>query len=448
MIKIYHLKIVIVVELVFILGFSVFLLLNEKSPNGLSLSESEKSDISIDRAIRLCEKSSEIQRFHAVYDDALLLIENVPVARTLISAGNYDEALNIGTMLERYYPDDPDVKNIIFSSNDIAPFDGVVQHIFFHPLIAYPERAFNGGPSSAGQDAYMTTVYEFKEVLMQLYANNYVLIDAKMMYDALLDETGGVVSLIEKPIMVPGGKKPIIISIDDINYYDYMKTDGQVFKLVLDDDGQVATYSKDMAGNDVISRDNEVVPILDEFVKEHPDFSMNGVKAMLCVTSFDGILGYDTGPENDPQYADGNKEVMPIVNRLIDTGWYFASHSDGHGHLNEASDFYFIQDTDSWLDSTRHLIGYTPLYVYPYGEEVPVGSEKMQYAMSKGFAMFFSVGSPMFEEYGDDYLRQSRRNVDGLAMKDSRLYDLFDVKKLVDPVRPWYDEYVENVWLE
>jgi hypothetical protein len=43
--------------------------------------------------------------------------------------------------------------------------------------------------------------------------------------------------------MLPKGKKPIILSVDDVNYYAYMKRDGQVFKLILDDTGNVATYS-------------------------------------------------------------------------------------------------------------------------------------------------------------------------------------------------------------
>ncbi len=375
-----------------------------------------------------------------------LLSKYIPEARNLISSGEYYRAREIGKRLQAYFPDDTYVKNILFSSTDIAAFSGVVQHIFFHPLIAYPQRAFDGGPGSNGQDEYMTTVPEFKEVLRQLYENNYVLIDAKSMFNASFNESGSVTSLTQKPVMIPQGKKPVIISVDDICYYDYMKTDGEVFKLVLDGNGDVATYSKDMDGNDVISKDNEVVPILDEFVKEHPDFSMNNVKGMLCVTSFNGILGYHTGPENDPQYAEGNKEVMPIVNRLKETGWYFASHGDGHRHSSQISDSLFIKDTDDWLASTRHLIGYTPLYVYPYGEEVPVGGVKFKYAQSKGFAMFLSVGSPMFEQYGSDYLRQSRRNVDGFAMKDKRLYDLFDIPKLVDPVRPWYQNYKANVW--
>ena len=374
-----------------------------------------------------------------------LLIKYIPKARSLISSGKFDEALIIADRLINYFPDNTDVKNIVFSSTDIVPFDGIVQHIFFHPLIAYPERAFNG-PDAKGQDDYMTTVTEFKEALKQLYANDYVLIDAKSMFDAPLTRNGAVISLTKKPVMVPKNKKPIIISVDDISYYDYMKTDGEVFKLVLDNNGDVATYSKDMKGNDVISKDNEIIPILDEFVKEHPDFSMNGVKGMLCLTTFDGILGYASGPPNDPQYAEGNKEVQPIVNRLKNTGWYFASHGDGHFHSLKISDSLFERDIDYWLSSTEHLIGYTPLFVYPYGEEVPLGSVKFNYAQSKGFAMFFSVGSPMFVQYGPSYLRQSRRDVDGIAMKDRRLYDLFDVPKLVDPVRPWYQEYKLNVW--
>ena len=38
--------------------------------------------------------------------------------------------------------------------------------------------------------------------------------------------------------MLPEGKKPLIISFDDVNYYDYMLAEGFTSKLVLGDDGQ------------------------------------------------------------------------------------------------------------------------------------------------------------------------------------------------------------------
>ncbi len=379
-----------------------------------------------------------------------LLKQYIQKAQNMIRNGEYVAANEIGNKLQEYYSNNSDVLNIIFSTTNIVEFNGAVQHIFFKPLIAYPDRAFSENSTSQDQADYMTTVLEFKEALRQLYENDYILIDARTMFNLTLDEKGAVIKLSKRPIMIPEGKKPIIISVDDICYYDYMKDDGRVFKLVLDKDGNVATYSKDMDGKDVISKDNEVIPILDEFVKEHPNFSMNNAKGCLAVTSFNGILGYETGPSDNSLFEKGNKEVMPIIERLKETGWYFASHGDGPNQPIDMSNELFKKDMDLFLKSTKHLIGYTPLYMYSYGEEMEFDSEKdnekFEYAKSKGFAMFCGVGDSMFQEYGQDYIFQKRRSVDGIAMKDKRLYDLFDISKLVDPVRSWYKDQL-NVWV-
>jgi hypothetical protein len=47
--------------------------------------------------------------------------------------------------------------------------------------------------------------------------------------------------LIRKELRLPPGKKPLVLSIDDLNYYEYMRGDGIARKLVLDQQGQVQT---------------------------------------------------------------------------------------------------------------------------------------------------------------------------------------------------------------
>ena len=37
-----------------------------------------------------------------------------------------------------------------------------------------------------------------------------------------------------------------------------------------------------------------MVPLIDTFVKEHPDFSYHGRKGILAMTGYDGVLGYRT----------------------------------------------------------------------------------------------------------------------------------------------------------
>ena len=55
----------------------------------------------------------------------------------------------------------------------------------------------------------------------------------------------------------------------------------------------------------------DLVPLLDEFIEEHPDFSYRGAKAVLAFTGYNGILGYRTAA------SYGTAEYQPNI--LIST---------------------------------------------------------------------------------------------------------------------------------
>ena len=71
--------------------------------------------------------------------------------------------------------------------------------------------------------------------------------------------------------MLPEGKIPFVLSEDDVSYYHYMDGDGFATKLVIDDNGDIKCEYKKADGT-VVTGDYDVVPILDSFIKEHPDF--------------------------------------------------------------------------------------------------------------------------------------------------------------------------------
>src|SRR5574344_1788842 len=50
-----------------------------------------------------------------------------------------------------------------------VPYDGVVEHLFFHPVVAYPELAFDGDYKSDGIDDWMVTAGEYLKILESLY---------------------------------------------------------------------------------------------------------------------------------------------------------------------------------------------------------------------------------------------------------------------------------------
>ena len=80
----------------------------------------------------------------------------------------------------------------------------------------------------------MVTIDEFMQMLNQLYDNGYVLINFK---DIISIDKQGKVTF--KPVKLPEGKKPLIISQDDVNYYEYMKNSGFADKLVVNKQGDV-----------------------------------------------------------------------------------------------------------------------------------------------------------------------------------------------------------------
>lgn len=367
-------------------------------------------------------------------------------ARELYNQGKYDQSNAFAHQILNIIPDDPNATNILFSTTNLEEYAGTVQHIFFHPLIAFPQRAFGPAPNQVGEDNYMATVFEFNQTLKQLYEKGYVLIDINMLAETTLDQNGKVVSIAPKKLMLPKGKKPIIISVDDINYYSYMKRDGQVFKLILDEDGNVATYSITPQNQELISHENELVPILDTFAKKHTDFCINGAKACLALTGYEGILGYRTDSPSSPNYQTELEEAKAVVKRLKETGWYFASHSQGHRQTAMISFALLKNDTDRWAREVGSIIGPTNIYIYPFGQQVSPGDSKFKYLQQSGFSMFFGVGSRSPITYGQDYLIQTRRNIDGIALKDKRLYDLFDVPTLADPLRPWYKQWKNTLW--
>ncbi|MPN01323.1 hypothetical protein SDC9_148532 [bioreactor metagenome] len=60
-----------------------------------------------------------------------------------------------------------------------------------------------------------------------------------------------------------------------------------------------------------------------------------------------------------------------------------------------------------------------------------------------GFAFFCTVSSNSRVSWGDDYAVQGRRNIDGIALEDKRLYDILDVPAIIDPLRPSYPDWVK-----
>jgi hypothetical protein len=236
-------------------------------------------------------------------------------------------------------------------------------------------------------------------------------------------------------------KIPLIFSIDDLNYYTYMRENGNASRLVLDELGEVAAYSMTPQGKPITARNNDIVPILDDFVHTHPDFSWQGAKGVIALTGYEGILGYRTDQLDSSNYMKAKEDVLPVIKRLKETGWSFASH--GYGHLDTAKITLnrFKQDTLRWKQEVEPLIGATSVYIYPFGSSVLPEDRKYQFLVEEGFHIMCSVGPVPYLAFKPDSVMMDRRHIDGIALHDqrSRLLPLFDSLEIWDSIRPGSD---------
>lgn len=317
-------------------------------------------------------------------------------------------------------------------------YSGRIEHVFFHPLIAYTSLAFDDDNQSLGFDDWFVTVDEFKKIIQSLYDKGFILVNINEIYEEV--ELNGKITMKRKTLMIPEGKKPIIISFDDVNYYDYMIKNGTVSKLILDENNNVVTYSKDKEGREIISDSNEAIPILDKFIKDNPDFSLNGAKGIIALTGYEGILGYRTNKSSSIRESE-IEEVKKVIKKLKETGWIFASHSYGHPDIAKINYGYFTKDTDNWEKEVESLIGETEVYIYPFGSAVYPGDNKFSYLQKKGFKIFCAVGVESYENISKstNAVMTDRRHIDGISLRNQRdkFLDLYDSKNIIDiDVRP------------
>ena len=335
-----------------------------------------------------------------------------------------------------------------------VPYDGVVEHLFFHPVVAYPELAFDGDSKSDGIDDWMVTAGEYLKILESVYEKGYVLVDIADCWSEQTDESGQT-RMVKNTLYLPEGKKPLILSYDDVNYYEYMLANGFTYKLIIGEDGKLWSWGKDPQGKEVVSRDLDAVTILDKFVEEHPDFSPFGAKGCLSLTGYEGILGYRTQTDSKSwtaeQEANRQREieaVKPIVAELKRTGWTFGSHTWGHISLNTRTFDTVTADMQKWFAEVGSLVGETSVLFYPFGgrldgDDVQQSGPAFRWMQEHGFRIFCSVGIDSWSKCKSDISAVicDRLHPDGTTLRSAkareRYMKFYDAKDIIDlSVRP------------
>jgi hypothetical protein len=299
---------------------------------------------------------------------------------------------------------------------DLVPWTGPVEHLFFHTLVIHPELAFRPDQEGRGFEDYFVTVGEFRSMLAQLDANGWTLVDIHRVVDG--------------QVRVPPGRKPFVLSEDDVNYYDYERPRGLGWRLVLDGDGRVEVEVHDATG--VRVTDDDIVPIVDRFVEEHPEFSADGAKGIVAVTGYQGVFGervQNTGAADHDAAVAG---ASAVAARLKATGWTIASHSYGHIDLSKDGLGAAQRDTARWKSVVGPIVGSTDVYIYPFGARPRPAT--LQMLRDNGFSIFCDIDITPKLVKQDGLVVMSRRHIDGIALRQQarQLQPFFDAATVED----------------
>ena len=384
-------------------------------------------------------------------------VEDLLAEAELLALGyDYDGAITLLQSSAAHH-DNPEVLKAIteydtVKSTLVRADINKVTHVFFHSLVMDNSKAFDGDVDEPGYNQVMTTANEFMMILESMYEKGFVLVRLQDMAYETTDENGKTV-MKAGDIMLPEGKQPFVMSQDDVCYYPYMTGDGFATRMIIGEDGK-PTCEMLMDDGTVAVGAYDLVPILEEFIQEHPDFSYRGARAVIAFTGYEGILGYRTAASyaDAPTYEQDREEAARVAQCLRDNGWELASHSWGHLDLGNVSWERFKTDCDKWEAEVESLIGPTDIILFPFGADVgdwrPYASdnERFNYLHSLGFRYICNVDSTRYwVQLGETYLRQGRRNLDGYRLwKDitaedptrRKLDDLFRAEDVFDPDRP------------
>lgn len=384
---------------------------NEKLQNEILASEQAASE-----AIRLQEEAEYLLEQAAIkasgydYQGAIEMLDSFSgdmnkFTQILSDRGKYSQLLSTVVEITNY---------------------GQLPNLSFNVLIADPARAFKDEKYASAYNQNFVTVDEFSKILDQLYANGYVLVNFDSFVEKTTDAAGNV-SYTTKPIYLPSDKKPFMLTETLVNYFGYMidsdddgkadaKGGGFASKLIVKD-GEITCEMVDAEGNTVYGA-YDLVPILNEFIEEHPDFAYRGARATLAVTGKEGIFGHRINKGDTAAVAAATE----LVQELRAQGYLIAcnTYENLNYDKNKATD---IQaDLKSWTDEIAPVLGDVDILVFARGSDISdYTGPKFNVLYSSGFRFFVSATSKGIPstEVNRTYIRQYRIMVTGSLMVNS-----------------------------
>ena len=381
--------------------------------------------------------------------DALIL-----KADTLAAQYHYDEAILLLKEAKAYAPQSQTIEDKIAAYEDqksqLTVFSDIlsIPNISFNVLIADPERAFADERLGEKYAKNFITVSEFEKILEQLYANDYILVNLEDLVQ--LNAESGALETCQ--LMLPSGKKPIMLTEAIVNYFEYMIDgdgdgfadaggDGFASRLVVRN-GEIEAEYVDALGNVQIGK-FDFVPILEDFIKRHPDFSYRGARATLAVTGLEGVFGYRVNPSYintmGQEYVDDQiAQAKELIQLLREKGYNIACNSYGNVDYRYKSAAQIQADIYCWEKEILPVLGDVDTLVFARrsGIDDYTGS-KLVVILDAGFRHLISEGTSVQNHIKSSYFHQNKLTIRGemLCNQPELLSPFFDAAKVLSDQR-------------
>lgn len=327
-----------------------------------------------------------------------------------------------------------------------------IVNLSFHGLIE-DTKAFSNEQYGKSYNRNFVTTTEFRDILDDLYENGYVLIDLDDITTCETDASGHT-TCSAKTLYLPLGKKPLLLTQTNLNYYTYMidgngdgepDKDGAGFasRMIVDAKGNITCEMVNSTG-ETVTGDYDLVPILESFIAENPDFSYKGARAVLAVSGYDGIFGYRTNAsvktsKGEDYYNAQVNGAAELVAALKEKGYKLACYTYGNNAYGKVAASEIQADLNNWNAEVTPILGETNILVFAQNSDIGTYSgSKFNVLQNAGFRYYLSFAENRTGgEIGSNYIVHKRLLVTGsqMAHAPSLFTGLFDAASILDPQR-------------
>lgn len=435
--EVYLPPIVVCVALILVLSFAIGSLSNfisqrriDKSTEQSRLDSSQSAaDLAQQEQARVLAEAERLATGYD-YDGAIELLE---------SLGDLTAYPDIATKRSEYST----ARSNLVEYQDVS----TLPNLSFHALINDLPRALKDTQYGGKYNQNFVSTTEFSNILEDLYENNYVLVDFDS-FTAINPSDPNII--LPKSIYLPQGKKPFMLTETLVNYFAYMIDSdrdgtpdaggaGFASRLVVDSNGDIKAEYVDSTGATLVGN-YDLVPILEDFIAQHPDFSYQGARATLGVTGDEGIFGYrinssytaTMGQNYTNEQVAGAKE---IVQALRDKGYTLACYTFENIPYASKNANQIRDDLQKWTSQITPIIGELNTFVFAQASDLTNYTDtSFQVMYQSGFRYFVANGASPSTEVRSNYVRQQRLMVTGstMAHNPSWFTGMFDCAAILD----------------